>query len=459
MNRRIVLSLAALAILAAAMPHAWSGNVIMDRKPNIIFILADDLGYADLGCYGQEIIQTPRVDRMAAEGVRFTQCYAGCTVCAPSRSVLMTGQHTGHTYIRGNSGPKGRRVPLRPEDVTAAEVLKKAGYATGIFGKWGLGEADTTGVPNRQGFDEWFGYLNQHRAHFYYIDYIWHNEEKFALDPKKDYTHDLIANRALDFIRENKERPFFVYLAVTLPHAECVVPDDEIIQQYRGRFPEKPYVSRGEQDYASSETPLASYAAMVSRLDRDVGRVIDLLQELGIDENTIIFFTSDNGPHHEGGNNPEFFNSNGPLRGIKRAMYEGGIRVPMVVRWPGKIEPGTQSDQVWAFWDFLPTAADLAGATAPENIDGISMVPAILGQEQKGHEFLYWEFFESGYHQAARMGDWKAVRHGKDGDIELYNLADDVGETTNVAADHPDVVEKMKEYLDTERTQSEYWNP
>jgi arylsulfatase A-like enzyme len=459
MNQRIVLTVSAAALIATAMPRAWSGNVTEDRKPNIIFILADDLGYGDLGCYGQQEIKTPHVDRMAEEGVRFTQSYAGCTVCAPSRSVLMTGQHTGHTWIRGNAGPSGERIPLRPEDVTVAEVLKDAGYATGIFGKWGLGEPDTTGIPNRQGFDEWFGYLNQHRAHFYYIDYLWHNEEKVQLDPEKDYTHDLIADQALEFIRQNRDRPFFAYLAVTLPHAECIVPDDEIYQQYLGKFPEKPYVSRGEQDYGSSEAPLASYAAMVSRLDRDVGRVIDLLKELDIDDNTIIFFTSDNGPHREGGNNPDFFNSNGPLRGIKRDMYEGGIRVPMVVRWPGKIQPGTESDQVWAFWDFLPTAAELAGTTSPENIDGISMVPALLRKEQKDHEFLYWEFFEGGYHQAVRMGAWKAVRNGKDTPLELYNLDEDIGETNNVAADHPEIVEKIEEYLKTARTESEYWNP
>jgi arylsulfatase A len=458
MNRRCFVTLAAAGIMVFLLADPGSGKVEKERKPNIIFILADDLGYADLGCYGQEKIKTPQLDKMAEEGVQFTQCYSGSTVCAPSRSVLMTGQHTGHTYIRGNSAG-GKRVALRPEDKTVAEVLKDAGYATGIFGKWGLGEEDTTGIPNRQGFDEWFGYLNQHRAHFYYIDYVWHNEEKAMLDQKKDYTHDLIFDAGLDFIRQNQDRPFFVYFAVTLPHAELIVPEDDLIQQYRGKFPEKPYVQRNERDYGSQETPLAAYAAMVSRLDRDVGRLIDLLKELGIDGNTVIFFTSDNGPHHEGGNDPDFFNSNGPLRGMKRDMYEGGIRVPMVVRWPGRIQAGTSSEQVWAFWDFLPTAAEVAGVTPPDNIDGISMLPALLGKDQKDHEFLYWEFFESGYHQAVRMGDWKAVRHGKDGEIELHNLADDIGETNNVAESHPEIVRKIEDYLATARSESEYWKP
>jgi len=458
MNRREFLASSAGGSLAAVLGAGAPRQVAKEWPPNIIFILADDLGYGDLGCYDQEKIATPRLDRMADEGVRFTQCYAGSTVCAPSRSVLMTGQHTGHTPIRGNSAG-GKRIPLRPEDTTVAEVLQGAGYATGAFGKWGLGEPGTTGIPNRQGFDEWFGYLNQHHAHFYYTDHLWKNEEKVILDPERDYSHDLIVEAALEFIRRNKDRKFFAYIPVTLPHAELAAPEDELLEQYRGRFPEKPYVRRSEREYGSQETPLAAYAAMVSRLDRDVGRMFDLLAELGIDGNTIVFFSSDNGPHREGGNDPGFFNSNGPLRGIKRDLYEGGIRVPMLVRWPGRIPAGLVSDQVWAFWDFLPTAAHLAGAEPPGGIDGISMLPAILGREQNTHDFLYWEFFERGFQQAVRMEDWKAVRKGLQEPLELYNLAADLGEEHDLAAQYPAVVARIEEYLKAARSESEHWKP
>jgi len=418
----------------------------MARASNIIFILADDLGYGNLGSYGQRAIKTPSLDRMAAEGVRFTQCYAGSTVCAPSRCALMTGLHTGHARVRGNA-----RVPLLPEDVTVAEVLKTAGYATGIVGKWGLGEPETTGLPNRQGFDEWFGYLNQGHAHDYYPDYLWRNEERVELTEnaggkKGAYSHDLFTNEALEFVTRNKARPFFLYLAYTIPHA-----NNELSRE-TGNGMEVPE----DGPYAGEPWPQVErgFAAMVTRMDGDVGRLLALLQRLGIDRETAVFFSSDNGPHREGGHNPEFFHDSGPLRGIKRDLYEGGIRVPMIVRWPERIRAGDVSDQVWAFWDFLPTAAEMAGVEPPRGIDGISMLPALLGRLQQSAPYLYWEFFEGGFQQAVRMGDWKAVRRPPYGGIELYNLGEDLAEEHNVAVEHPQVVAQAREIMEQARTDS-----
>jgi len=409
-------------------------------KPNIIFILADDLGYGDVGCYGQKIIRTPYLDRMAAEGVRFTDCYAGSTVCAPSRCSLMTGCHTGHARIRGNE-----RYPLRPEDVTVAEILKDAGYATAVIGKWGLGEPETTGIPTRQGFDYWFGYLNQTHAHDYYPDYLWRNEEKVAIPPGS-YSHDLFTREALDFVRRSKDRPFFLYLAYTIPHAKSgdLVNGMPVPSDYPYSGESWPQVEK-------------NHAAMITRLDRDIGRLFGLLADLGIDRNTIVFFSSDNGPHKEGGVSPEFFDSNGPLRGIKRDLYEGGIRVPMIVRWPGVIRPGRESRQVWAFWDFLPTAAELAGGKTPDKIDGVSMMPALLGRRQRNHEYLYWEFHENCFAQAIRMGRWKAVRNDLDKPIELYDLEADTAESRDLSAEHPALVRKMDRLMKEARTESEMW--
>ncbi|HIE53331.1 MAG TPA: N-acetylgalactosamine-6-sulfatase [Armatimonadetes bacterium] len=418
------------------------------RKPNLLLIVADDLGYGDLGCYGQKLIKTPNLDRLAAEGVRFTQCYAGSTVCAPSRCCLMTGLHTGHARVRGNSP----RVPLRPEDVTVAEVLKRAGYVTGIIGKWGLGEPDTTGIPNRQGFDEWFGYLNQRRAHNYYPEYLWRNREKYWLEKNKGgekgtYSHDLFTQESLNFIKRYRDRPFFLYLAYTIPHA------NNELGRVTGNGMEVPT----DEPYSHEPWPQVekNFAAMVTRLDRDVGRIMALLEELGLDRDTVIFFTSDNGPHREGGHNPNFFRSSGPLRGIKRDLYEGGIRMPMIVRWPGKIKPGSVSDQVWAFWDFLPTAAEIGGVEAPAGMDGISMLPALLGKPTQNHEYLYWEFYERGFQQAVRMGEWKGVRLSGEGPIELYHLSSDLGEEHNVADQHPDIVAKIAEIMKGAHTDSQ----
>jgi arylsulfatase A-like enzyme len=420
------------------------------RPPNIVFILADDLGYGDVGCYGQKVVKTPRVDRMAADGLRFTQCYAGSTVCAPSRCALMTGLHTGHCRVRGNA-----QVPLEPGDRTVAEILKAAGYATGLCGKWGLGETGTTGHPNKKGFDHFFGYLNQHHAHNYYPDFLWKNADKVPVpnvvannvaSKKAVYSPDLITKEALGFIEANKDRPFFLYFAPTLPHA-----NNEAKKEGMEVPSDAPYSAEAWPQ------PQKNHAAMITRLDADVGRVLDRLAELKLDGNTVVFFTSDNGPHREGGADPTFFHSSGPLRGIKRAMTEGGIRVPMVVRWPGRVKPGT-SDAALAFWDFLPTAAELAGAKAPAGLDGRSVAPVLLGTGPvKPHEFLYWEFHEGGSKQAVRAGDWKAIRLKVGGPLELYDLAKDPGEKDNVAAQHPDVVAKVEAYLKTARTESKEW--
>jgi arylsulfatase A-like enzyme len=465
-----------------------SASPAQTRPPNIIFIQADDLGYGDLSVYGQRKFKTPNIDRLAAEGMRFTQYYAGSTVCAPSRSALMTGRHTGHTRIRGNA-----RHPLAPEDLTVADVLKSApaapgatdatdrGYRTALIGKWGLGEAETTGVPNRQGFDYFFGYLNQRHAHNYYPTFLWRNEERVRLrnvvpeedsegagisTNRVDYTHDLMVEEALQFVEKygkdemvggapsmpilRKARPFFLYLAFTIPHANNEAKSKGMEVPDLGEF--------ANTDWPDQEK---AKAAMIARMDRDVGRLIWTLKKLGIDDNTIVFFTSDNGPHREGGADPDFFDSNGPLRGIKRDLYEGGIRVPMIARWPKRIKAGSKSDQVWAHWDVLPTVAEIAGVKPPADIDGISMAHALLGaslgRRQRNHEFLYWEFHERGFAQAVRMGDWKAVRKSPDSPLELYNLKKDIGEQNDVAVNHPDVVKKIEEYLKTARTESELW--
>ncbi|MBZ0255293.1 arylsulfatase [bacterium] len=438
-RRRFIQNTSAGALGAAAGLASIQRAAAQDEKPNIIFIMADDLGYGDLGCYGQKTIQTPNIDRMAAEGMRFTDVYAGSTVCAPSRCCLMTGYHTGHCRIRGNL-----RHPLLPEDMTVASILKRNGYKTGLVGKWGLGEPDTSGVPNRQGFDYFYGYLNQARAHNYYPDFLWRNEERDFFK-RWTYSHDVFTEEALKFVDESKDAPFFLYLAYTIPHAFN-----------EGRENGMPVPST--EPYRDKDWPQQSknHAAMITRMDKDVGKLFAKLKELGIDDNTIVFFTSDNGPHREGGADPEFFDSNGPLNGIKRSMHDGGIRVPMIARWPGKIKAGAVSNQPWAFWDFMPTAAELAGGNTPGGIDGISMVNELMGKTQRSHEYMYWEFHEKGFHQALRMGDWKAVR--KDtihNPIELYNLKDDIGEQNNIADQHPEVMEKIRNYLAKARTPNE----
>jgi len=435
------------ALLAYNGLFPYQTSAVENRKPNIIFIMSDDLGYSDLGCYGQKNIQTPYIDHLAAEGTRFTQCYTGSPICAPSRNVLMTGQHTGHTRVRGNFGIVGgvgpqRRVPLEDEDVTVAEMLKQAGYTTCMTGKWGLGEPDTTGVPNKKGFDEWFGYLNQRNAHSYYPPYLWHNEEKVILKGNQNghqeqYSHDMFTDFALDFIRKHKERPFFLYLPWCIPHARYEIPSVEL-------YADKPW---------SPEAKV--HAAMITRMDRDVGRIMALLKELGINEQTIVFFCSDNGAAQrwEG-----IFDSSGPLRGQKGELYEGGIRTPMLVHWPNRVPAGIVSEQVWYFADFLPTAVELSGVEPPSNIDGVSILPTLLGKEQnlQGH-FLYWEFFGRHFQQAARIGDWKAVCLNPEEPLELYDLSEDISEQHNVAEQHPEVVKKISAYLNDAHTESKNW--
>lgn len=422
--------------------------------------MADDLGYGDLGCYGQLRIHTPNLDRMAAEGVRFTQFYAGSTVCAPSRCVLMTGLHTGHCYIRGNG-----KIDLRPGDFTVAELLEQADYHTALVGKWGLGHEGSGGIPTRQGFETFYGYLDQHHAHNYYPSFLVRDEARAALDnvvpgegkfgqgiatQKREYSHDLLTDEALDVIDRfvPGEQPFFLYLAYTIPHANNEAGKNGM---------EVPELGA----YANKNWPEAekATAAMISRLDRDVGRILERLQRHGIDEDTIVLFTSDNGPHKEGGRDAEFFNSNGPFRGIKRDLYEGGIRVPMIVRWAGHAPAGAVSDHVGYFGDVLATFAELAGIAAPVDVDSLSFLPAILGKaNQPHHEYLYWEFYERGSAQAVRMGDWKAVaRPMLSNNIELYNLASDPGELKDMAAEHPDVVAEARSLMRQAHTPSPLW--
>jgi len=404
--RKLLLTVVAIILgLAPAAPAAAA-----DRPPNLIYIMADDAGYGDFSCYGQQQFTTPNIDRLATEGLLFTQHYSGSTVCAPTRCALMTGRHTGHCEVRGNreARPIGQE-PIPAATVTVAELLKQAGYRTGAFGKWGLGYPGSEGDPNQQGFDEFYGYNCQRNAHNYYPEYLFHNDQKVPLDGKT-WSHDLIMAEALRFIRENKDRPFFCYLPVTIPHAAMHVPE-EYAAPFREKFPQ--FEDKiGRYSGPEVKNPIAAFAGMMTKMDEDVGRVLALLKELGIDEQTVVMFTSDNGPHTEGGHDPEFFDSNGPLTGFKRDLTEGGIRCPLLVRWPGKVEPGTRTDLISAHWDFLPTACELAGVAPPDDTDGLSMAPTLLGKsaEQKPHQYLYWEFYERGGKRAARMGKWKAIQ-------------------------------------------------
>jgi arylsulfatase A len=439
-------------------------------QPNIIFILADDMGYGDLGCYGQKLIQTPNLDAMAKQGLRFTQFYAGTAVCAPSRSSLLTGQHTGHTPIRGNKGvePEGQ-WPIPDSAVTIAEVLKKGGYVTGDFGKWGLGPVASSGDPTKQGFDAFYGYNCQSLAHNYYPDHLWQNDTRVDFAGNKppyysDYSADLIQQKALTFIKTQKDKPFFLFLSYTLPHAALQVPkDDSLFAKYRKLFNEEEQPIPDEmwngKGYKPQSFPRAAYAAMVSRLDVYVGQVLQKLREYGIDKNTLVIFSSDNGPHKEGGNDPAYFKSSGPFRGIKRDLYEGGIREPFIAWWPGKIKAGTTSDYAGAFWDLLPTFAELAKQPQPKGIDGISIVPALLGQKNApAHPWLYWEFHEQGGKQAVRMGKWKGVRLNAAANanvpIELYDLQTDASEKNNIADKHPDVVAEIKKIMQQQHRES-----
>lgn len=434
------------------------------QKPNVIYILADDLGYGDIEPYGQQIIKTPHLSQMAREGMLFTQHYAGSTVSAPSRSSLMTGLHTGHTQIRGNKEivPEGQQ-PMEEGTYTIGKMMQNAGYSTGLFGKWGLGYPESPSIPKTMGFDEFYGYNCQRQAHSYYPDHLWKNDKMVILEGNQNgerntYSQDLIHQEALSFIRNHKDEPFFAMLTYTLPHAELNLPHDSIYHIYENMFEETPY-SGG---YHESEKPRASFAAMVSLLDKYVGEVMSELKELGIDDNTIIIFTSDNGPHTEGGADPKFFNSSGPLRGVKRDLYEGGVRVPMIVRFPNHIKEGITTNHISAFWDIMPTLADLTHTTLPTNVntDGISFLPTLLNKgKQKEHPYLYWEFHEGGGRLALREGDWKLVvlnaKSKEKEKVELYNLADDLGEAHNLASAQPEKVKEIYEKMKSLRTESD----
>ncbi|MEO8025177.1 MAG: arylsulfatase [Bryobacteraceae bacterium] len=440
-RRRFLQSLSAAGLAAQAQSAT--------QRPNILLILADDLGYGDLGCYGQTRIRTPHIDRLAAEGTRFTSAYAGSTVCAPSRCALMTGFHTGHGRVRGNHEPD---LPLQPGDPSVSKLLKNAGYRTGLFGKWSLGQLGSTGYPTKQGFDEWFGYFSQVHAHNYYPEHLLSNDTDYFMKGNlgtqhKDYAPDMFTARAVDFLKQQSAaQPFFLHVSYTTPHANNEMGRDT------GNGMQVP----SDAPYSGESWPQVekNFAAMVTRMDSDVGKLLDTLRAKQLAGNTLVIFTSDNGPHAEGGHKPDFFGSRGGLRGIKRDLYEGGIRVPTIARWPGQTPAGKTSDFAWAFWDFLPTAAELAGAPVPPNLDGISIAPTLLGKNQKPHDHLYWEFHEKVFHQAVRAGNWKAVRKGLAVPIELYDLATDPAEQHDVSAQQPAVVERMRGILANARTES-----
>lgn len=413
------------------------------EAPNIIYIMADDLGYGDLGCYGQKIIKTPHIDQLAKKGMRFTNHYSGHTVCRPSRLVLLTGMHSGHTAISQNE-----QYHFPKNAITVTKLLKKSGYATGGVGKWALGPPGTTGVPSMQGFDNWFGYLDQGNAHNFYPEFLWSNEQEISLPGNKignhkrvsvervTYSHDLLTQEALNFIKLNQKKPFFLQAHYTIPHANNeggrATGDGMEVPEY------------GE--YADQEWPAPEkgFAAMITRLDRDVGSLVSLLKELNLEQNTIIFFTSDNGPHQEGMHLVDFFDSNGPLKGYKRDLYEGGIRVPLIVKWPGKVKGNSTTDHISAFWDFLPTACELAGISHPQNIDGISYLPTLLSKSQPAHDSLFWKYRGK---VALRSGKWKTVQTGKEKPLELYDLNTDIGEQHNIADQHPEVSARMKQII------------
>jgi arylsulfatase A-like enzyme len=437
-------------------------------RPNVVFVLADDLGYGDLGAYGQKLIRTPSLDRLAAEGLRFTDFYAGSTVCAPSRAVLMTGRHTGHASVRGNAGGGALSIQaLRPGERTLAHLFHEAGYATALFGKWGLGETGSPGHPSRMGFDAFFGYLSQRHAHNYYPSFLFRDQARVPLRnvPEKEdeegagwartrveYSHDVIADAALRWVDANRSRPFFLYLALTIPHAnneaKAGTGDGQEVPDY-GEYAKQPWPS-----------PDKGQAAMISRLDRDVGRILARLDEHGLAKDTLVVFSSDNGPHQEGGNDPERFDANGPLRGLKRALHEGGIRVPMIARWPKRTPPGAVSAHVGYFGDFFATFAEMVGQPIPPGLDSVSLLPTLSGRPkgQQAHEYLYWEFYEQRGRQAVRFGPWKAIREPmRTGRVQLFDLSKDVGENEDLAAARQDLVARASKYMDDAHVPDPLW--
>jgi len=472
--RRVTIVIVTLATGLPAFAQTGNPSASGSRvdRPNLIWIMADDLGYGDVGCFGQTVIPTPNLDRMAAEGLRLTHFYAGATVCAPSRSVLMTGQHHGHTRVRGNAGAQNPRAQaLRPDDITVASLLQRAGYRTALIGKWGLGDvgAAESGLPRRQGFDEFFGYLNQHHAHNHFPAFLWRNEDRVALknqvtpvgDHGGGYAHhavefadDLFAEAALKFVDDNSSRPFFLYWSPVIPHA-----NNERTRALKNGAHVPDFGPFAETDWPD---PDKGQAAMIHRLDGYVGRLLARLKERGLAERTLVLFTSDNGPHNESNHRLERFRPSGPYRGIKRSLTDGGIRVPFIAWWPGQIAPGTSSGHVGYFGDWMATAAELAKTSPPEDRDSISFVPTLLGRgEQKSHEFLYWEFHEGGFRQAALyQGRWKGIRSGSpQSPVVLYDTDQDPGETQDVAADQPEIAAIVGKYLETARSDSDDWKP
>ncbi|WP_425399011.1 arylsulfatase [Aeoliella sp.] len=436
-----------LSVIAAASVFGWQNCLhAKDRaQPNIILIVADDLGYGDLSCLGQKNFETPNLDRMASDGMLLTSHYAGCTVCAPSRACLMAGRHTGHVYQRINGELQFREDP---HDITVASLLAKGGYHTAMIGKSGLScNSDDGGLPNRKGFEYFFGFVSHTHAHRYYPPFLWRNGERIEYPQNSGkegtrYSGELFLEKSLEYLEIHADDPFFLHLSLQQPHADLNVPE-EWKQKFIGEFEEQPYDGG---HYRGESHPKATYAAMVTYLDHSVGQVLAKLEELNISENTLVIFCSDNGPMSEGGWSRDNFNSGGPYRGGKRDLYEGGIRVPTIVRWPGTIAPDSTSDHVSAFWDFLPTACELAGVTCPPEVDGISYVPTLLGnRDQERHDYLYWEFYEQGGKQAIRKGNWKGVRLDVNSDpqFELYDLESDPGEQHNVAAQHPQIVTEL----------------
>lgn len=447
------------------------GNFVF-AKTNLIFIMADDLGYGDLGCYGQKLIKTPRLDQMAREGMKFTRFYAGCTVCAPSRSVLMTGQHMGHTHVRGNAGGDMNRQSLRDQDFTVAEVFKKAKYSTALIGKWGLGEMAQEGHPLKQGFDYFYGYLNQVHAHNFYPEFLWRNLEKHQLanivkpvskssragfiggaaTKRVDYSHDLFAKEALGWIRKNKDNPFFLYLPLTIPHA-----NNEASRLFGDGAEVPEYGIYDKEDWPKQDK---GQAAMITRMDKDVGLILDLLKKLEIAENTLVVFTSDNGPHNEAKHNPDRFNPSGPLRGMKRTLTEGGIRMPTIAWQPNTIEKGSQCDQPFYFGDLMATACEIAGKPIPKNTDSISFLPTLKGQtaKQLSHKYLYWEFYERTFRQAVVKNEWKLIRSGMDNSqVEIYDLSKDIHEDKNLATSHPALVQRLISHMEEAHVSHPNW--
>lgn len=464
MNPKSVLNIGLSILAVSACSPGNQRDKGFHGQPNIIFILADDLGYGDLSCYGQRNFQTKCLDNLASEGMRFTQHYAGTTVSAPSRCSLMTGMHTGHSFIRGNKAtPPMGQYPIKDSIITIAEILKQAGYYTGLIGKWGLGGPDTEGIPNRQGFDYFFGYLCQSHAHNYYPEFLFRNTERVYLsnvlpEPKdcggkgvsvvkKEYSHDIFVNEALEFITLHKDTSFFLYFAVTIPHANNEAKEMGMEVPDYSSFADKPWPEAEKRK-----------AAMITLLDRDIGRLVAKIKELGIEKNTIVIFSSDNGPHKEGGIDPEILDSNGNLRGTKRDLYEGGIRVPLIAWWPETIKENTISDHISSFWDFLPTACDIAGISSPVITDGISYYPELTGKRQQKHEYLYWEFSELGGKQAVLKGKWKGVRNNLAGNVEkkleLYDLSKDLSESIDIAIQYPEVVDSLNAIIDEAHVKS-----